>query len=264
MANKIFESEVLPRDTALTIMNLISLAALKYPELSILYKNILVKDVLRHHESIIDMSVIYFCETQELLENPNLFKFYSVIKSYIEDIYGFSDYNIEFNYESILNNNGITLDENYYTYAHAYVSYLDEVIRAELPIDDIVDTKYSTAYLLSTTFKDLPLEEQLRLVYFSFVSCDYVTLELLKQNNNFIWKLIKENSTYDEINALFEFMLINFTNINNWQYETGYELNLGLEYILYLSQNVEIHNLLIEVLKPELRETYLSLIDMVK
>lgn len=264
MTYKIFESEVLPRDTALTIMNLISISALKYPELSCLYKNILVKDVLRHHESIIDMSVIYFCETQELLENLNVFKFYSAIKNYIADVYGFSDYNLEFKYENILNNNGIKLNENYYTYAHAYISYLDAVREATLHINDIVDTKYATSYLLSSTFKDLPSDEQLRLIYFSFISCDYVTLELLKQNNHLIWDLIKENSTYDEINALFEFMLINFTNINNWQYESGYELNLGLEYILYLSQNVESHNLLLETLKPELRETYLSLIDMVK
>ena len=41
----IIESEVLPLDFGLTIMNMISLSANSYPEISNLYKHILLKEI---------------------------------------------------------------------------------------------------------------------------------------------------------------------------------------------------------------------------
>ena len=112
-------------------------------------------------------------------------------------------------------------------------------------------------------WNDISTNKQLRLIFWAFVSLDFITLYFLEESGIDIWGLFLSNCDADDLNGLFESMLVYLIIVNDWQNKTNYIHNVGIEFIMYLSKNNKSHNMLLDNLNLELRATYLSLINTI-
>ena len=264
----IIESEVLPLDFGLTIMNMISLSANSYPEISSLYKYILLKEIPIKTDKfgnvpvqIMNNCVLYFYEDESLINNANLYNLFNLIKSYVYDIYGFSNNEYQYDYNLLLNNDGVIHNDKILLKHSAL--YLNEFLSVRDGKSDSLNGKIDALTNIVNNWDNMPTNEQLRLIFGAFVSLDFITLYFLEESGIDVWKLFISNCDADDLNGLFESMLVHLVMVNDWQNKTSYIHNVGIEFITYLSKNNKSHNMLLDNLNPELRATYLSLINTI-
>ena len=264
----IIESEVLPLDFGLTIMNMISLSANSYPEISNLYKHILLKEIPIETDKfgnvpvqIMDNCVIYFCADESLINNTHLYQLFNLIKDHVHDIYGFSNNDYQYDYNLLLNNDGIIHNDNPLLKHSAL--YLNAFLYVRDGKSDSLNGKIDALTNIVNHWNDITTNEQLRLIFWAFVSLDFITLYFLEESGIDLWELFLLNCDSDDLNGLFESMLVHLVMVNDWQNKTNYIHNVGIEFIMYLSKNNKAHNMLLDNLNPELRATYLSLINTI-
>lgn len=258
----IIESNPLPLDTALVIYNLLSNFGLsKNDKNTPLLKNIIIKEIPKTESikniNIVDMCVIYFCEDEQLSKSE-YFPLYSEILNYIGNIYGLNlnHSNVVISYDALIDQSTKSLQiNNDFSYKRIY--------------EDIFYGKQSKTELLneiSNKWENIDLDLKLQWLYFSFLSCDHITIKhLVSKHGDSIWHTFIQNCKEEnDLNSLFEFMLLNFQNWGKWEYFSKLDSNIHLKFIQFISENEIINKHLIANLNDEFKTTYISIKEAIK
>lgn len=258
----IIESNPLPLDTALVISNLLTnFGLLVNDKNNPLLKNIIIKEIPKtqaaENINIVDMCVIYFCEDEELNQSQ-YFPLYNEILSYIGNIYGLNSNHSNFtiDYDALMDKSIKSLQINSdYSYKRLYEDTFNEK-----------KTKIDLLNEISNQWKNIDLDLKLQWLYFSFLSCDHITIKyLVNQHGDSIWDTFIQNCNKgNELNSLFEFMLLNFQNWGKWEYFSKLNSDTHLKFIKFISENKAIDEYLAKYLNDEFKITYMSLKEAIK
>lgn len=240
-------SDLVPLDVAISLMHIIRQKTTDYTQLSELDRYIFVKEVAKE-SSPIQFCIFVFCEDDELKNNEELYTAYQFIKDYIYSVYNPAADNgeIEYQYEKVVNSPSLSSEKDHYDVKNIYLE------------------PHRIQRNLQMHWNLLTDDQKLRWILLSFVSLDYQLIFTLNNYNGHQLSFIKRYINSEELNAIFELMLINYVFSLNFEMNTVYSGALGIQFIYGISKIKDIDDLLRERLNKENLKTYNDLLKNIE
>lgn len=252
MNEKIKLSNIIPLDIAFSLLHSIKNKFTDNPELEQLENYIFIKEIKKEQYikdlDIVDFCVVAFRENDQLLKNTNLYNAYCFIRDYIVNLYGYEEDSEKFNYdyENLISTPSLFPSLNY-DYKNLYIEKNESNLFRNL------DFKWS---LLNS-------EHKLKWILFGFISLDWGLLKFLDKKED-LYSFLSKNLNQEEINAIFEMMLFNYTFLSYFEEHTAYNSLYPMEALYAYSFINNLHKYLIDSLNDENLKTYLDLMAIIK
>lgn len=246
--NKLELSGVLPLNIAMSIVHMLRLQSIEYNELAELNNYIFIKEIAKtdivKQYNILDMCAIFFYEDDALRQNKKLYEAYKFVKQYVFDIYEHQDEYIGVDYNRLINSDSIFPSDTLYDYKHIYTDPNNIFRNLELVWVHLND------------------DEKIKWIMFAFSSLDYQLLSFLNNLDNGL-PLLKKMVPTDDMNAIFEFMLTNYTFLSYFEHKTAYPSLLAMRSIYALSAIPSLDSFLRENLNSENLLAYNDILQVI-